>query len=243
MPVWFEHTFWMMNGTQTFFSCQKVDRNLQPSKKNLLDRIHFPHGSGVNTCQEKALNTIFEMFVWQLIETISVILSHPWHPSLRASRAGSSLGRPAGVSDWRRWRFEQGTGLDVDVCVFSFLFWANINQHVINITYFTQLSSLIMIDVSGYRILIQSLMYAAAAWIASPKHPKHLELQQNMFFFVRCREMPRYDTWWYTCLCKHQLLPSRNWNVWPTIYLVVSTQLKNNTVVKLDHSTNFRGKN
>lgn len=123
MPVWFEHTISMMNGTHTFFSCQKVDRNLQPSKKNLLDRIHFSHGSGVNTCQEKALNTIFEMFVWQLIETISVILSHPWHPSLRASPAGSSLGRPAGVSDWRLWRFEQWTWVDVDVCFFLFSSW------------------------------------------------------------------------------------------------------------------------
>lgn len=195
MPVWFEHTISMMNGTQTFFFLSKSrNRNLQPSKKNLLDRIHFSHGSGVNTCQEKDLNTTLEMFVWQLIETISVILSHPWQPSLRASRAGSSFGRPAGVSDWSRWRFEQRTGLDVDVCVFSFFFWAKINQHVINITYFTQLSSWIMIDVSGYRILIQSLMYAAAAWIASAKHPKHLELQHVFLSgVVKCPDMIHDD--------------------------------------------------
>ena len=44
MPVWFEHTISMMNGTHTIFSCQKVDRNLQhlqPSKKNSAGQDSF----------------------------------------------------------------------------------------------------------------------------------------------------------------------------------------------------------
>ena len=64
-------------------------------------------------------------------------------------------------------------------------------------------------------------------------------LNCNMFFFLsgvmKCPDMIHDDI----CVCKHEMLLSRNWNVWPTIYLVVSTQLKNNNVDKLDHFTKF----
>lgn len=70
---------------------------------------------------------------------------------------------------------------------FSFFFWANINQHVINITYLTQLSSLIMIDVSGYRILIQFNLYCML---------RQLELlHQNILNILNCNIFLLFFFW------------------------------------------------